>query len=82
MPPRSRPEPEATTGGELDDHAWAMLAQAFQELREFVWIACGCSVVVTHMTMRNARTGFESLLSAFDLFRNRDRYRGVIGFSL
>ncbi len=71
----------AAAGGELHDHAGAMLAHAFADLGEKLGIGTRRFVLLADVDVRDRGAGFERFVRRFDLLGRRDGHRGIVGFA-
>ena len=53
--------------------------QTFLEAGEFLRVGGGGAIIVAHMRVADGGTGFECLMSGFDLFGYGDRNGGIVG---
>ncbi len=73
--------PTASTGGELDDHAGAVLADALLYGREKRGIRRRRLVRVAHVNVHQRGARLEGLLGRLDLLGGRDRHRRIRGLA-
>ena len=66
-------------GGELDDQAWAMLAQPFEQASEALGVGAGGLIVVAYVGVRDGGAGLHRRLGRLQLLRDGDRDRRVVG---
>ena len=71
----------AAAGGELDDHARAMLGDAFLDHGEQRRVRRRGLVFVAHMDMGQGRPRLEGLMGRFDLLGGSHRHGGIISLA-
>ena len=67
-------------GGQLHDHAGAMRLHPLFQPGEPLGVRRGQARVIAHMGVDNAGPGLKRRMGAFNLFRDGDRHRRVVGF--